>query len=845
MKTLSFIFRRQPLVPIRFALIAWVALFSVALSRAETLITCTGDPGGDLYYRGFYIPNYPGNTLDSVQLRYSARTAGAYRIILTARRNAYNGAVLGSSTVTVNLNGSDTENRAVTFAFPSVRITEGSRVCFIQTLDSGPSTSLYYSVPAPGVGCTDVIQTDGTSAPLDDFRRNGVNIVVRGQDTLIVAPNESIQAAINAANVGDTVHVDAGTYTENITLRTGVNVVGAGYNATTLRGTGTETVVTAINVTDARMEGFKITRSGTDIGEAGVNISGGNVQINNNWIIGNLNGVRIIGGSSAIIRNNIIQRNGSAGNGVLDYGVVCLSSTPLIANNLIVSNTGAGLYFAWAASTGAQVINNTVADNENDGIWCYNNANVTIKNNIFTGNNGGISASHGAAPLISFNDVWDNGAQNYNAQSGGIAAAGPGDISADPLYDTSSSPPFALSFGSPCINAGDPSPLYNDRDGSRNDMGCFGGPSGLLGGLGSAVTSGFLFNNIGKIPTSEITKVGARAGLANVDPAVASALHIYQYQDAPFGGNLWLHGLFGSSDTAVRYYRIYAAKWTGVTPPAESAFQPVTDPLSKIKYTVGPGGTVTHTLENIGPDSNGLYLRTDTGYWAHPDLMMIWNTPSLDNGRYDLICKGYFLFFGIPIEASLPDNALSRITVWVNNDRVTAEINSVRDHLGTPIPECGIIPLASNAQNLQFEITAHHPGGFLRDYTLDALYGRNRHGGVVANDRYAGVHDSTPPSWPGVSGVISNSAPAHASGALLPWTSCAYQFRLTAWARTTDGFNHIYWDSFSDHYSLNVGAAVPTACIADLDADGDVDGADLAIFAAQFGRTDCAVPASP
>jgi hypothetical protein len=359
------------------------------------------------------------------------------------------------------------------------------------------------------------------------------------------------------------------------------------------------------------------------------------------------------------------------------------------------------------------------------------------------------------------------------------------------------------------------------------------------------VSSGFLFNNIGKIPTSEITKLGSSAGLANVSPAVANALHIYQYKDAPFGGNLWLHGLFGSSDTGVRYYRIFAGKWNGNTPPGAGDFAQVTDPLSKIKYTIGPGGTVTHTLENIGPDSNGLYLRTDSGYWAHPDLMMIWNTRQLENGRYDLICKGYFLFFGIPIEVPLPDNALSRITVWVNNEGVTAEINSVRDQAGNPIPECGIIPLASDTQSLQFEITANHPGGFLRDFSLDVLYGRNRAGGTIARDQYVGVHDGTPPSWPGVSGVISNSAPAHASGALLPWTSCAYQFRLTAWARTTDGFGHIYWDSFSDHYSLNVGATVPTACVADLDADGDVDGADLAIFATQFGRTDCAVPASP
>ena len=32
-----------------------------------------------------------------------------------------------------------------------------------------------------------------------------------------------------------------------------------------------------------------------------------------------------------------------------------------------------------------------------------------------------------------------------------------------------------------------------------------------------------------------------------------------------------------------------------------------------------------------------------------------------------------------------------------------------------------------------------------------------------------------------------------------------------------------------------------SACEGDFDCDGDVDGSDLAVFAADFGRTDCAI----
>ena len=49
-----------------------------------------------------------------------------------------------------------------------------------------------------------------------------------------------------------------------------------------------------------------------------------------------------------------------------------------------------------------------------------------------------------------------------------------GDFGSDPLYENG----HHLQAGSPCIDTGHIDEVYNDVDGSRNDMGCYGGPGG-------------------------------------------------------------------------------------------------------------------------------------------------------------------------------------------------------------------------------------------------------------------------------------------------------------------------------------------------------------------------------
>ena len=75
----------------------------------------------------------------------------------------------------------------------------------------------------------------------------------------------------------------------------------------------------------------------------------------------------------------------------------------------------------------------------------------------------------------------------YSCVTGGFA--GEGNIDEDPLFVAPTtgdgadynglSASWWLQAGSPCINAGNPDAMYNDPDGSRNDMGAYGGPNSM------------------------------------------------------------------------------------------------------------------------------------------------------------------------------------------------------------------------------------------------------------------------------------------------------------------------------------------------------------------------------
>lgn len=241
----------------------------------------------------------------------------------------------------------------------------------------------------------------------------------------VPADQPTIQAAINAASIGDTVVVYPGTYYENIFFR-GKNIVVTSrfyesgnlnfIQSTIINGShpihsDTASCVLIINGEDstAILQGFKITGGqGTkwvDEHGAGIYREGGGIliaksapTIRYNLIVDNeatnVSGVTSAGGGgiragdgNPRILNNVVAAN----KGRYGAGVVLNYTGTTVKNNIITNNSGGQDYGGGAlwmnhdGSTGKIIENNTIAGNNVVGVYVWQGASI-IRNSILWGN---------------------------------------------------------------------------------------------------------------------------------------------------------------------------------------------------------------------------------------------------------------------------------------------------------------------------------------------------------------------------------------------------------------------------------------------------------------------------
>jgi len=249
-----------------------------------------------------------------------------------------------------------------------------------------------------------------------------------------------IQDAIDAAAAGDVVAVAAGTYRENLLLKTGVAVVGAGSSVTTVDG-GRLGSVARLIACDAgtRLEGFRLTGGQAGSG-GGVRIDGGSPVIRFNEIVGNhatLGGSYLYsygGGvaalhSAATVSDNLLSSNDA------DYGggLHVEGGSPRIIRNLITGNTagaGGGVDAYALSAADAVIAANTITSNTakfGGGIEVGGPGVPVLINNLIVGNTavaGGSGTGFGGGADDYYGNPWmiNNTFSGNAARTGGGAA---------------------------------------------------------------------------------------------------------------------------------------------------------------------------------------------------------------------------------------------------------------------------------------------------------------------------------------------------------------------------------------------------------------------------------------
>ena len=280
----------------------------------------------------------------------------------------------------------------------------------------------------------------------------------------------------------------------NITTASGIGAGIRAYNASPL------ILDNEISYNDACMFGPD---NGCDGG--GIYLRGGAPEVRGNWIASNTagdgGGIWVAYADALIVQNTIvgnqaddaaseIEVDGCGGGvDVFDGGAVGLTiSGNVIADN-VASAVGGGIVTLEYNTAYAQleISNNVIAFNQvTDTDWGAGFAQwgATVPpffNNMVYGNNGvGAFSSYQVTTYdFIYNDVFGN-----DLDWGGAAAlAGTGNVSTDPKFTAVSNDgdytndDFTLKGTSSLIDAGDPSVM--DGDGSRSDLGAYGGPYGM------------------------------------------------------------------------------------------------------------------------------------------------------------------------------------------------------------------------------------------------------------------------------------------------------------------------------------------------------------------------------
>ena len=175
----------------------------------------------------------------------------------------------------------------------------------------------------------------------------------------------SIQTAINAARPGDEIHVDSGTYYENVVVN----------KQLTLRGIDTGAGMPVVDAGGITLNTDGIILDGFDVRNSG-------------------NGIYVTSNYNTLTNNNVSNSN---------YGIyLYTSSNNTLTDNTVSNNSAYGIYFY--SSSNNTLTDNAVSNNNAYGIYLYYSSNNNLTGNIFV--------NDGLIVLFSYQNTVENNMVN-------------------------------------------------------------------------------------------------------------------------------------------------------------------------------------------------------------------------------------------------------------------------------------------------------------------------------------------------------------------------------------------------------------------------------------------------
>ena len=168
----------------------------------------------------------------------------------------------------------------------------------------------------------------------------------------------TIQDAIDASDLGDTVSVVSGPFDENLQINKSISLKGVQNNInpingrsnveTILNGDTASTIRILQNTSDVTINGFIIENSGDYYTDAGIHLSSNNNQINDVILINNKYGIFFDQVGINTIENSIIQKN--------YYGIrMQFSNNNTVTNNILSEGNYHGIQH-FAQGRGSQAM---------------------------------------------------------------------------------------------------------------------------------------------------------------------------------------------------------------------------------------------------------------------------------------------------------------------------------------------------------------------------------------------------------------------------------------------------------------------------------------------------------